>query len=188
MGTGYAVLGTGYTVMGTCSWYKVRCYGYRVRRCRGMLVVQGSLLWVRGTVWKVWGAVLQGHANGTRYAVPCPVYVWSTAFSVESWNFVLRCQLDRHQHADFPVWRLLSRHAHLQTQFQSSQSHMQFAIAILQSLQVLERSSLSNDCADSIRSSVPHDWTIHVPIRLSNRKLWLNSEFRPVWTHGPGSF
>ena len=60
MGTGYAVLGTGYAVLGTCYWYEVRCYGYRVRRCRGMLVVQGSLLWVRGTVWKVWGAVLQG--------------------------------------------------------------------------------------------------------------------------------
>ena len=99
------------------------------------------------------------------------------------------CQLDRNQHADFPVWRLLMKQAHLQSLFQPLQSQMQFAITIpiLQNLQVVEHLPSCDDCVDSIRNCVLHDWTIRVTIRLLNWEPWLNCEFRWVWTQGLGS-
>ena len=143
MGTGYAVLGTGYAVLGTCYWYEVRCYGYRVRRCRGMLVVQGSLLWVRGAVWKVWGAVLQGHAQGMLCHVLCTFEVrgsqWKVGILFFAVSLIAINMLNSLSEGCSVNMRICKHNFNLRNHTCSLQL------------------SLSNDCADSIRSSVPHD-------------------------------
>ena len=92
-----------------------------------MLMVQGTLLWVRGTLLCVRGAPMQRHASGTRdavmgvgygvegtgcvaagacqwYKVCCAMFWVHLKYGILSGALdFFHCQLDRNQHADFPV-------------------------------------------------------------------------------------